>query len=98
MQRDYLIALYDLYKNLLTDKQRSYFEEYYYFDLSFAEIAINFNVSRNAVFDQIKKTKDILSDYENKLHLNKMYNNLAECLEISDINKIKQKIKDIIEE
>ena len=62
-----LIQLYDIYQNLLTEKQREYFESYYYDDLSITEISENRNVSRNAVHDQIKKTAIKLNDLENKL-------------------------------
>ena len=44
-KREEIISLYDLYYNLLTDKQRDYFEEYYFSDLSISEIAINFDIS-----------------------------------------------------
>ena len=62
-------SLYDLYKNLLTDKQRSYFEDYYFNDLSLFEIADNNNVSRNAIHDQLKKVISSLDYYEEKLGL-----------------------------
>ena len=65
----YYSELYDLYKNLLTDKQKSYFEEYYFKNLSFSEIAENYNISRNGVYNQVKFTKELLEDYEKKLHL-----------------------------
>ncbi len=61
------MALYDIYRELLTDKQRQYFEDYYFEDLSISEIADNRDVSRNAVFDQIKRVTLILNDYERKL-------------------------------
>jgi predicted DNA-binding protein YlxM (UPF0122 family) len=64
-----LNQLYQLYKDLLTDKQQSYFEAYYVNDYSFAEIASYYDVSRNAVFDQLKKTNEHLDDYESKLKL-----------------------------
>ena len=37
--RERLIRLYNVYKNLLTEKQWSYFEEYYLYDYSLSEIA-----------------------------------------------------------
>jgi predicted DNA-binding protein YlxM (UPF0122 family) len=64
-----LIALYDMYQALLTDKQRSYFEQYYFDDLSITEISENQEVSRNAVFDLLKRTVAKLHDYETKLGL-----------------------------
>ena len=59
-QNLYLTNLYDYYGELLTDKQKEYFEYYYMENLSLSEISENYNVSRNAVHKQIK-------DAENKL-------------------------------
>lgn len=61
--------LYDIYNNLLTKKQRLYFEYYFREDYSLGEIAEIFNVSRNAVHLQIKKVSTYLEDYEEKLNL-----------------------------
>ena len=63
----YHITLFEIYKELLTEKQQEYFILYYYEDLSLKEIADFKNVSRNAVFDQIKKVINILEEYEEKL-------------------------------
>lgn len=94
-KREELIELYDSYSLLLTDKQKSYFEEYYFDDLSFTEIAINHNVSRNAVFDQLKRVASILTDYENKLGLVKKSKKIMEM----DIDlALKEKIIEIIKE
>lgn len=67
-EREILIALYDIYSVLLTQKQKEYFENYYFNDFSLAEIADNYQVSRNAVFDLIKKAAKNLMEYEEKLH------------------------------
>ena len=48
--------LYDLYKELLTDKQKEYFEAFYFENMSLHEIAENYNVSRNAVYSQLNLT------------------------------------------
>lgn len=97
-EREHLIELFGYYKNLLTDKQRNYFEEYYLYDCSLAEIAENHNVSRNACFDALKKTEDLLNEYESKLCLYNKFNKLSETLNLNDINKIKDIIKNIVEE
>ncbi len=68
-KRDKIIALYDLYGSLLTDKQKAYFEDYYFMDLSLSEIAENYNISRNGVFDQLKRVNLVLENYEEKLKL-----------------------------
>ena len=68
-ERDRIIELYDIYSNLLTDKQRAYFEDYYYSDLSISEIAESYNISRNGVHDQLKRVIHSLNEYEECLKL-----------------------------
>lgn len=45
----------DCYSDLLTEKQQTYLEYYYQEDYSLSEIAQILDVSRNAVFDNLKK-------------------------------------------
>lgn len=94
-KREELISLYDVYGCLLTDKQKSYFEEYYFDDLSFSEIALNHGISRNGVFDQIKRVANILALYEEKLSLLKKMKKI-EDLSLDD--NIKNEILEIIKE
>ncbi len=94
-KREEIISLYDLYYNLLTDKQRDYFEEYYFSDLSISEIAINFDISRNGVHDQLKRVVANLYSFEEKLGLLKKIEKINN-LEIDD--NIKSEIIDIIKE
>lgn len=65
----HIISLIDLYGDLLTKKQQDYLNFYYEEDLSLSEIAEELGVSRNAVYDQIRRATKILEDYEAKLHL-----------------------------
>lgn len=62
-------ALYDIYQGLLTDKQKQYFEYYYFEDYSLSEIAEMLDVSRNAVHDQVKKVLEHLDHYESTLKI-----------------------------
>lgn len=62
-------TLFEFYATLLTDKQMNYIELYYADDYSLAEIAEEFNISRQAVYDNIKRTEKVLESYEEKLHL-----------------------------
>ena len=61
--------LFDFYQALLTDKQRSYMELYYLDDHSLGEIAESYNISRQAVYDNIRRTEAMLEEYEDKLKL-----------------------------
>ena len=65
--REYVIELYEIYKELLTSKQRQYFEYYYYEDYSLSEIAENFGVSRQAVQTALRKSGDNLERFEKAL-------------------------------
>ena len=97
-KREEVIALYDIYNELLTDKQKMYFEEYYYCDMTLQEIASLHNVSRNAGFEQLNKTIRICEKYENSLHNLKNQKLLNQALEINSLNDIKEIIKNIIKE
>jgi predicted DNA-binding protein YlxM (UPF0122 family) len=61
--------LYDFYYSLLTPKQQSYMSLYYLDDYSLGEIAEEYGVSRQAVYDNIKRTEAMLEEYEEKLLL-----------------------------
>ncbi len=61
--------LIDCYGGLLTKKQLEYLTNYYFEDLSLNEIAENNNVSKNAVYDSIKKSEKELKNYESILKL-----------------------------
>ena len=89
-----IIELYDLYQALLTDKQKEYFESYYFDNFSITEISENKEVSRNAVHDQLKKTVNKLNDFEEKLNLKtlgKERNNIIK--KIIDVSKDKEVIE-----
>lgn len=61
--------LFDFYQSLLTEKQRIYLQMYYLEDFSLGEISEIHEVSRQAVYDNIKRTEKTLENYEEKLHL-----------------------------
>lgn len=66
-------ALFEFYSTLLTEKQMNYIELYYADDYSLAEIGEDYDVSRQAVYDNIKRTEKLLETYEKKLHLYSNY-------------------------
>ena len=96
MEEDlYLTRLYDCYSKLLTDKQREYFEDYYFNNLTLTEISENNNVSRNAVHKQLKEVNSKLEDFELKLKIYEKNNKLNELIKYVD-NDIKIKLEEII--
>lgn len=62
-----MAMLFDFYGNLLTERQRDFFDLYYNEDLSLAEIAENSGITRQGVRDVIVRAEGILTDTEEKL-------------------------------
>lgn len=92
----YINELYDLYGSLLTKKQQEIIELYYCDDLSLSEISEQLEVSRNAVYDCLKKGIKQLENYEKGLKLHQKQQELE--LFFSEIkNKNKEQIS-LIEE
>ncbi|WP_017753698.1 putative DNA-binding protein [Calidifontibacillus oryziterrae] len=73
--------LFDFYQSLLTSKQRNYMALYYLDDYSLGEIAEEYNVSRQAVYDNIKRTETMLEDYESKLRLFEKFQQKQEIIQ-----------------
>lgn len=73
--------LIDIYESLLTEKQKSYVSLYYLEDLSLGEIAEEFEVSRQAVYDNIKRTEAVLENYETKLGVLQKYQEREQLIE-----------------
>lgn len=62
-------VLLDFYGELLTQKQREALDLYYNEDYSLLEIGEHLNISRQGVFECIKKGAEHLEHYENVLRL-----------------------------
>ena len=95
--------LFEMYGNLLTDKQKSYLDGYLNKNLSLTEIAEINNSSRQAVNDLIKRCFKILNYYEEKLNLLNKFelakekiNNLINLNE-ADLSLIKKELNAILE-
>lgn len=66
---EYINELLPFYIELLTDKQQQVLKLYYYENYSLAEIAQNLEISRNGVYDSLKKSISTIKKYEEKLQL-----------------------------
>ena len=92
----YLNEIYVYYKDLFTEKQQQYFEDYYLNDLSLSEIAENYNVSRNAVHNQIKIVEEKVIEYEKILGLQEKKNKINSLLKDKVDDKTLDKINEIL--
>ncbi|HEX6593906.1 MAG TPA: putative DNA-binding protein [Bacillota bacterium] len=93
--------LFDFYQTLLTPKQYNYMKMYYLEDYSLGEIAKRFQVSRQAIYDNIKRTEAMLESYEENLHLYEKFQKrfkLIEQLEEQLLDKKCDQLQPIIDE
>ena len=84
--------LYDFYSELLTASQRKIYEEVFFDDLSLSEVAKEENITRQGVYDMIKRTQKALINYEKKLGLVDRYKKQKDI--VSEIERSVKKIKD----
>lgn len=87
-----MAMLYDFYGQLLTDKQREMMEMFYAHDLSLSEIAEEYRISRQAVYDLLKRTEKVLEGYEEKLSLVDKFEKQSQ--KIIDIGELVSKVKE----
>lgn len=81
-------TLFDFYGKLLSEKQYSVVELYYIHDLSLAEIGDEIGVTRQGVFDILKRSEQKLYQYEKKLGLvEKFYSSHKRIRAIIDISE-----------
>ena len=73
--------LYDFYGELLTEHQRSVYEDVVLNDYSCTEVAQERGISRQGVHDLIRRCDRILEDYEEKLHLVEKFLKIREKVE-----------------
>ncbi|MCL1630890.1 putative DNA-binding protein [Sporolactobacillus sp. CPB3-1] len=78
-------ALYDFYQPLLTPKQQDYLNLYYLNDFSLGEIAERKQVTRQAVYDNLKRAEHALEDFEQRLGLFRKYE-----IRVTVLSKMKQ--------
>ena len=64
-----MAMLFDFYGDLLTARQREFYDLYYNEDLSLAEIAENYGISRQGVRDVIVRAEAAMSEIEEKTHI-----------------------------
>ncbi len=73
--------LYSQYASLLTKKQREIISMYYEEDYSLGEISQMLNISRQSVYDSLKRSEKALKDYEKKLGMVEKLNKIEDLLD-----------------
>lgn len=90
-----MTLLFDYYGELLTEKQKTYFDLYYNQDFSLAEIAEEEGVSRQGVYDALTRAENILLKFEKKTGFVEKARHRARLLE--EIRSAALKIADLPE-
>ena len=95
--------LYDFYGELLTEHQRSVYEDVVLNDYSCTEVAQERGISRQGVHDLIRRCDRILEDYEEKLHLVEKFLKIREKVEeiqnaAEEPSRVKALSREILEE
>ncbi len=80
-----MTMLYDFYGDLLTDRQKEFYDLYYNEDLSLAEIAENYGITRQGVRDVIARAEGILTEVEDKTGLIRRFKTMR-----TDLRQLRQ--------
>lgn len=89
-EKYYLIMLFDFYGNLLTKNQRSILDLYCNYDYSLGEISESKEISRQAVYDSVRRSEKKLKNFEKKLKLIEKFSVIRES-----VNKFSELILEI---
>ena len=89
-----MAMLYDFYGDLLTDRQKEFYDLYYNEDLSLAETAENYGITRQGVRDVIVRAEAYLTEIEDKTGLIRRFHTMqsqlreiADCIrQVTDLN------------
>lgn len=94
--REYITALYEIYKELLNEKERNYFEYYYFEDYSMQEIADLYKVSKAYASKYLNQIIDKIVNYEKILKINDRNSKIIEILKNVRDEDIKSKIIELL--
>ena len=88
-----MTMLFDFYGEILTERQKEFFDLYYNEDLSLAEIAENYDISRQGVRDVIVRAEAAMQEIEDKTGLIRRFMQMQD--KIAAIENAAQEIKTI---
>lgn len=98
-----MAMLYDFYGDLLTPRQKEFYDLYYNDDLSLAEIAENYGITRQGVRDIIVRAERSLEDIEEKTGLIQRYHRTRAatkiirqvCTQLQELNQNRLRDNDL---
>ena len=90
----HLSVYFSFYGELLGEKTKKIFEDYVANDMSLAEIAREYGLSRQGVYDVVKRCGAKLYEYEECLHLAERFQQMEEQVE-SIRNEAKELVKEL---
>jgi len=93
----YYNALFDIYGNLLNERESEIYRLFYEEDLSLQEIADNRSVSKSAIGSAIKTINEKLENYESILQFLKKKKEIEKIIEEIENKKVKEKIQKILD-
>ncbi len=96
IEREYIVNLYIIYKELLNEKERNYFEYYYFEDYSLGEIADLYEVSRSYASKYLNQITSKLTNFENILKINGKNKKIKELISNVKDEEIRSKIEELL--
>lgn len=94
--REYITTLYEIYKELLNEKERNYFEYYYFEDYSMQEIADLYEVSKAYASKYLNQINDKIINYEKILKINDRNSKIIDLLKNINDSELKSKIIELL--
>ncbi len=96
IEREYIVNLYLIYKEFLNEKERNYFEYYYFEDYSLGEIANLYEVSRSYASKYLNQITSKLIKFEEILKINDRNNKIKELLTSVKDDEVRSKIEELL--
>lgn len=96
IEREYIVNLYLIYKEFLNEKERNYFEYYYFEDYSLGEIANLYEVSRSYASKYLNQITSKLIKFEEILKINDRNNIIKELLTSVKDDEVRSKIEELL--
>lgn len=95
-----ITMLLDFYGQLLTERQYHIMDLHYNSDLSLGEIADELGISRQGVHDSIRKARQTLFEYENRLRLAERFKEQEKSIEkaLRSLKQIEIKMPEFIKD